>query len=157
MSWSMADFFMHLPERRDINAASLPAKNSVEAVTRRRSGRWKDGTAENQCPANVPEVNPRGQGPCGYGSAARRLPAFEARDAGGVTPFKYRRTSRLGRQAEAGPRRLLRRVRPCRPSRSLPSLITLKALGNYVPEGRKSRCRDTPYSKERANGRVDWR
>jgi hypothetical protein len=36
------------------------------------------------------EVNPRGQGPRGYGSAARRMPAFEARDAGGVTPFKYR-------------------------------------------------------------------
>jgi len=41
-------------------------------------------------PANGPEVNPRGQGPRGYGSAARRLPAFEVRDAGGVTPFKYR-------------------------------------------------------------------
>jgi len=40
--------------------------------------------------ANGPEVNPRGQGPRGYGSAARRMPAFEARDAGGVTPFKYR-------------------------------------------------------------------
>jgi len=38
--------------------------------------------------ANGPEVNPRGQGPRGYGSAARRLPAFEARDAGGVTPFE---------------------------------------------------------------------
>jgi len=36
------------------------------------------------------EVNPRGQGPRGYGSAARRLPAFEARDAGGVTPTTYR-------------------------------------------------------------------
>ena len=36
------------------------------------------------------EVNPRGQGPRGYGSAARRVPAFEARDAGGVTPRKLR-------------------------------------------------------------------
>jgi len=36
------------------------------------------------------EVNPRGQGPRGYGSAARRMPAFEARDADGVTPFKLR-------------------------------------------------------------------
>jgi len=36
------------------------------------------------------EVNPRGQGPRGYGSAARRLPAFETRDAGGVTPCKLR-------------------------------------------------------------------
>ncbi len=39
---------------------------------------------------NGVEVNPRGQGPRGYGSAARRLPAFEARDAGGVTPRKLR-------------------------------------------------------------------
>ena len=39
---------------------------------------------------NGPEVNPRGQGPRGYGSAARRMPAFEARDAGGVTPCKLR-------------------------------------------------------------------
>jgi len=37
---------------------------------------------------NGEEVNPRGQGPRGYGSAARRMPAFEARDACGVTPFK---------------------------------------------------------------------
>jgi hypothetical protein len=36
------------------------------------------------------EVNPRGQGPRAEARAARRLPAFEARDAGGVTPFKYR-------------------------------------------------------------------
>ena len=41
-------------------------------------------------PPNGPEVNPRGQGLRGYGSAARRLPAFEARDAGGVTPRKLR-------------------------------------------------------------------
>ena len=40
--------------------------------------------------ANGPEVNPRGQGPRDYGSAARRMPAFEARDAGGVTPRKVR-------------------------------------------------------------------
>jgi len=39
---------------------------------------------------NDPTVKLRGQGPRGYGRAARRLPAFEARDAGGVTPFKYR-------------------------------------------------------------------
>jgi|SRR6185369_12202418 len=41
-------------------------------------------------PPNGLEVNPRGQGPRGYGSAARRMPAFEARDAGGVTPCKLR-------------------------------------------------------------------
>jgi len=40
------------------------------------------------------------------------MPAFEARDAGGVTPRKYRWTSRLGRRAEAGPRRVLPRVSP---------------------------------------------
>ena len=40
------------------------------------------------CRPNDPEVNPRGQGLRGYGSAARRIPALEARDAGGVTPFK---------------------------------------------------------------------
>src|SRR6185369_10106413 len=39
---------------------------------------------------NGPGVNPRGQGPRGYRSAARRLPAFEARDAGGVTPSRLR-------------------------------------------------------------------
>jgi len=39
---------------------------------------------------NGQEVNPRGQGPRGYGSAARCVPAFEGRDAGGVTPRKYR-------------------------------------------------------------------
>jgi len=44
--------------------------------------------AENVGPANGPEVNPRGQGPRGYGSAARRVPAFEGRVAGGVTPLK---------------------------------------------------------------------
>jgi len=61
-------------------------------------------------PANGLEVNPRGQGPHGYGSAARRMPALEARNADGVTPRKLRRTSRLGRRAEAGPRRVLPRV-----------------------------------------------
>jgi len=40
-------------------------------------------------PPNGQEVNPRGQGPRGYGSAARRMPAFEARDAGGVTPRRF--------------------------------------------------------------------
>jgi hypothetical protein len=44
----------------------------------------------NVCPANGSDVKLRGQGPRGYGRAARRLPAFEARDAGGVTPTKLR-------------------------------------------------------------------
>jgi hypothetical protein len=38
--------------------------------------------------------------------------ACEARDAAGVTPSRLRRNRRLGRRTEAGPRRLLRRVRP---------------------------------------------
>ena len=36
--------------------------------------------------ANGSHVKLRGRGPRGYGRAARRLPACEARDAGGVTP-----------------------------------------------------------------------
>jgi hypothetical protein len=56
------------------------------------------------------DVKLRGQGPRGYGRAARRLPAFEARDADGVTPLRYRWKRRLGRRTEAGPRQLLRRV-----------------------------------------------
>jgi hypothetical protein len=41
-------------------------------------------------PPNGPRAKLRGQGPRGYGKAARRLPACESRDAGGVTPFKLR-------------------------------------------------------------------
>jgi len=54
------------------------------------------GRAEEMCVCqnvgrpNGLEVNPRGQGLRGYGSAARRMPAFEARDAGGVTPRMLR-------------------------------------------------------------------
>jgi len=61
--------------------------------------------------ANGEGAKLRGQGPRPDGRAARRVPAFEARDAGGVTPSKYRCSRRLGRRTEAGPRRLLRRVR----------------------------------------------
>ena len=35
------------------------------------------------------EVNPRGQGPRGYGSAAHGLPACESRDAGRAPPFRF--------------------------------------------------------------------
>jgi hypothetical protein len=55
--------------------------------------RFNSADGANCCsarPPNGPEVNPRGHGPRGYGSAARRLPAFEVRDAGGVTPRKLR-------------------------------------------------------------------
>ena len=40
--------------------------------------------------ANGLDVKLRGQGPRDYGRAARRLPAFEVRDADGVTPPRYR-------------------------------------------------------------------
>jgi len=39
--------------------------------------------------ANGLEVNPRGQGPRGYGSAAHGLPACESRDAGRAPPFSF--------------------------------------------------------------------
>jgi hypothetical protein len=45
---------------------------------------------EHSCRPNGLEVNPRGQGPRAEARAARRLPAFEGRDAGGVTPRKLR-------------------------------------------------------------------
>jgi len=38
---------------------------------------------------NGPEVNPRGQGPRGYGSAAHGLPACESRDAGRAPPCRF--------------------------------------------------------------------
>jgi len=46
--------------------------------------RFRDG------PPNGSVVKLHGQGLRGYGSAARRLPACETRDAGGVTPCKLR-------------------------------------------------------------------
>jgi hypothetical protein len=39
-----------------------------------------------RCRPNGSDAKLRGQGLRGYGRAARRLPALEARDAGGVTP-----------------------------------------------------------------------
>jgi hypothetical protein len=45
---------------------------------------------ENRGRPNGSDVKLRGQGLRGYGSAARRLPACESRDAGGVTPRKLR-------------------------------------------------------------------
>jgi len=60
-------------------------------VVQRDLGReGKTCNRKNGCPPNGLEVNPRGQGLRGYGSAARRMPASEARDAGGVTPRKLR-------------------------------------------------------------------
>ena len=69
----------------------MPRRFSVEAFIAVQAGcAGERCDCQNVCPANGLEVNPRGQGPRGYGSAARRLPAFEARDAGGVTPRKLR-------------------------------------------------------------------
>jgi hypothetical protein len=61
---------------------------------------------------NGSDVKLRGQGPRAEAVAARHAPACEARDARGVPPSSLRCTRRLGRRAEAGPRQLLRRVRP---------------------------------------------
>jgi len=66
-------------------SAFHPRRNGFRGV-------WAEETCRRQkCGRpNGLEVNPRGQGPRGYGSAARRVPAFEARDAGGVTLRKLR-------------------------------------------------------------------
>ena len=53
-------------------------------------GRGETSSRKHGGRPNGLEVNPRGQGPRGHGSAARRMPALEARDAGGVTPRKLR-------------------------------------------------------------------
>jgi hypothetical protein len=64
--------------------------------TTRRSVRCRvligNGGKQAAClrPPNGQRAKLRGQGPRRYGSAARRMPAFEARDAGGVTPRKLR-------------------------------------------------------------------
>src|SRR4051812_20998486 len=70
------------------------------------------GVAAQRLPSNGSDVKLRGQGPRAYGRAARRLPACESRDAGGVTPCVLRCRRRLGRRTEAGPCQLLPRVRP---------------------------------------------
>ena len=68
--------------RREPPSARLTSCRRLTEQTKRRG--------DSASPHNGPEVNPRGRGPRGYGSAARRLPAFEARDAGGVTPCRLR-------------------------------------------------------------------
>ena len=65
-------------------------------------------------PHNGLGVKLRGQGPRAEGSAAHGLPACEARDAGRAPPSGFDFNEALQRRAEAGPRRLLRRVRPRR-------------------------------------------
>jgi hypothetical protein len=62
----------------------------LSTITVFRGFGWEVSGSRRDSRANGSDVKLRGQGPRGYGSAARRLPAFEARDAGGVTPPKYR-------------------------------------------------------------------
>ncbi len=52
---------------------------------------WVEETCNrrNRCAPNGLEVNPRGQGPRGYGSAAHGLPACESRDAGRAPPCRF--------------------------------------------------------------------
>jgi hypothetical protein len=45
---------------------------------------------ENRCRPNGADPKLHGQGPRAEAAAARRLPACEARDAGGVTPSRLR-------------------------------------------------------------------
>jgi hypothetical protein len=70
-------------------ARSLARANACDAG-HRASGYLltKRGYAPSS-PYNGLEVHLRGQGLCGYGSAARGLPACESRDAGGAPPFMF--------------------------------------------------------------------
>jgi hypothetical protein len=77
----------------------------------RRPAKRRRGRFLFFCRANGEGAKLRGQGLRAEVRAARGLPAFEARDAGRVTPSRWRCSRRLGRRTEAGPRRLLRRVR----------------------------------------------
>ena len=52
----------------------------------------------------------RGQGPRAEADAAHGVHACESRDAGRAPPSSFDSASRLGRRAEAGPRRVLPRV-----------------------------------------------
>jgi hypothetical protein len=91
----------------EIHRANCSGQQSWVAASQRERGRAVEpghrdlggnfcGRAVETCVCrnvgrpNGLEVNPRGQGPRAEAVAARRLPAFEARGAGGVTPFKYR-------------------------------------------------------------------
>jgi len=78
----------------------------------RRLTEQTERRGDSASPHNGSTVKLRGQGPRGYGRAARRLPACESRDAGGVPPCRSRWKRRLGRRTEAGPRQLLRWVSP---------------------------------------------
>jgi hypothetical protein len=75
----------------NVQVAGAGEANMRAALRRNGSGRAVEKVnRQDRCPPNGPEVNLRGQGPRAEASAARRMPALEARDAGGVTPLKYR-------------------------------------------------------------------
>ena len=72
----------------DIAGWQIAMRHSTARRLRRqrlggRLSRIQDG------PPNGLEVNPRGQGPRGYGSAAHGLPACESRDAGRAPPCRF--------------------------------------------------------------------
>jgi len=77
------------PRRYRVCLVALPPLPPESPVT--RAGRAVEKVRVRElCRPNGSDVKLRGQGPRGYGRAARRLPAFELRDAGGVTPPTYR-------------------------------------------------------------------
>src|SRR6185369_1106316 len=63
-------------------------QSTNERAPAHRLGGWLKRLEDG--PPNGSDVKLRGQGPRGYGSAARRMPACESRDAGGVTPRSSR-------------------------------------------------------------------
>jgi len=97
---------------RAVGLASF-ACHRRRATTRRHrrtntSARWGGGLRYDDGRPNGQTAKLRGQGPRAEAAAARRLPACEARDAGGVTPSRLRSTRQLGCRTEGGPRQLLR-------------------------------------------------
>jgi hypothetical protein len=63
------------------------AETMIGLTVSRDTAGWAGETCGcgNRCRPNDPDAKLRGQGPRAEADAARRLPACEARDAGGVT------------------------------------------------------------------------
>ena len=100
--------------QRDVSRCPGGAHRRQEGPRKSRGGRWKRATVGNgvrltdqtlSCAARAHVPKPTRRSACTHVSramqAARRRPAFDF-------------TRRLGRRTEAGPRQLLRRVRPRR-------------------------------------------